>query len=88
MERVAARFNAVPDMDEIRNATGEWLDVWTIVGAGDASFFSAWLDFWIRDFFRPGGISEAVSHGPFKTAVLPATCYSHFSTRKNTFKEE
>lgn len=87
VEAIAGRFGGVPDMDDIRNASGEWLDVWAIVGVGDPAFFDAWLSLWASDFFRPGGISEALSHGPFEVGVLPDSCYSHFSTRKTQWKE-
>jgi hypothetical protein len=87
VEALAGRFGGVPDMDDIRNASGEWLDVWAIVGAGDPAFFDAWLSLWVQDFFRPGGIAEALSHGPFEVGVLPDSCYSHFSTRKTEWSK-
>lgn len=83
---IAERHGGVLDMDDIRNASGEWLDVWAIVGAGDAAFFDAWLSLWVKDFFHPGGIAEALSHGPFDVGVLPASCYTHFSARKALWK--
>lgn len=87
INNVAKSFGGFPDMDEIKNASGRWLDVWAIVGAGDASFFDAWLTLWANNFFRPGGISEALSHGPFNVGVLPEKCYSHLSTKRQVFRQ-
>jgi hypothetical protein len=81
-----ARQGAFPVMDDIRNASGQWLDVWAIVGAGDASFFDAWLSLWAGEYFRPGGIAEALSYGPFEVGVLPDSCYSHFNSKEDVMK--
>lgn len=86
MEKISARFGAIPDMDDIKNSSGQWLDVWMIVGAGNSAFFSDWLELWVESFFRPGGISEALSNGPFKVDVIPTSCFTHFSERKAIFK--
>lgn len=90
IKALAAQHGGEPDMEDIQNSTGQWLDVWAIVGNGDSSLFDAWLSAWSARHQEPGwgrgGISVSLTHGPYDAGILPSECFEHFSQTQNHFR--
>lgn len=85
LEAVTKSNGVLLDTDIIKNASGHFVEVYIIAGAGEASFFDKWIITWANKYSNPGGIAETICYEPFEISIIRSDYYLHMSKHHKKF---